>query len=196
MLDALSVPAINRLLRANTWALDRLRPHAGKRVRLSCAPFVLRFEVAESGELAPASAEAPADTAIEVTPGLMLRIAARDDTAWNEARVAGDVELAAAIDYIRRNIAWDYEEDLSRVFGDIAAHRMATAARQLDRWSRNTVLNLAHAVAEYATYEQPMLASASAIDGFNREVDELRNDAARLEKRLALLERRLPDHPN
>jgi ubiquinone biosynthesis protein UbiJ len=40
-----------------------------------------------------------------------------------------------------------------------------------------------------------MLASASAIDGFNREVDELRNDAARLEKRLALLERRLPEHP-
>ncbi len=193
MLATLTVPAVNRLLRANTWALDRLRPHAGKCALLSCPPLALKLRVQDSGELAPAGAETPPDTRIDVSAGAMLRMAARDDTAWAEARVTGDIELAAAIDFIRRNIAWDYEEDLSRVFGDVAAHRMAATARQLDRWGRDTALNLAHAVAEYATYEQPVLASAQAIEAFNREVDDLRDATARLEKRLALLQRRLPD---
>jgi ubiquinone biosynthesis protein UbiJ len=195
MLDTLTLPAINRLLRTNSWALDKLRAHAGKTALLTCPPLAFRVTVTASGELAPASADAIPDTTISMTPGVLLRAAMRDDTAWSSARVTGDVELAAAIDYVRRNIAWDYEEDLSRVFGDIAAHRIATAARELDRWGRSAALNLAHAAAEYATFEQPLLASARAVDEFNREVDVLRDDAARLDKRLELLQRRLSAKP-
>jgi ubiquinone biosynthesis protein UbiJ len=121
----------------------------------------------------------------------MLRAAARDPAAWTGAQVTGDMEFAAAIDYLRRNLVWDYEEDLSRVVGDVAAHRMANAAREADRWGRSALTNLASAFAEYATYETPMLASAAAVEAFNREVDEVRDAAARLEKRLELLQRRV-----
>src|SRR5687767_9868007 len=187
MFETLTVPAINRLLRSNTWALERLRPHAGKHVLVVCGPMRFSAAIGESGELAPARAESTPDATIGVTPGLLMRFAARDDTAWREASVTGDVELAAAIDHVRRNLTWDYEEDLSRVFGDVAAHRMANAARELDRWGRSTVLNLAHAAAEYATYESPLLASPVELERFSRDVDTLRDDAARFEKRLALL---------
>ena len=191
MLETLFAPVVNRLLRSNNWALDTLHPHAGKVVVVSCPPTTLRLIVLESGEIAAApSAVDPAAT-ISLTPGLLLRAAARDSSAWANAQVSGDVEFAAAIDYVRRNIRWDYEEDLSRVFGDIAAHRMANAARELDRWGRESAMNLAQAAAEYATYEQPLLASAHAIEAFVREVDVLRDDAARLEKRIALLQRQL-----
>ena len=43
--------AINRLLRANTWALERLRAHAGKSAVLSCPPLEARVTVLASGEL-------------------------------------------------------------------------------------------------------------------------------------------------
>lgn len=193
MFEPLALPAINRLLRTNSWALDKLSPHEGKSALLSCAPFALRVTVTGTGELAPAAREAVPDVTITLTPGLLLRAAARDEAAWRSARVTGDVEFAAAIDYVRCNLVWDYEEDLSRVFGDIAAHRMATAARQLDSWGRTTLLNLGQAAAEYATFERPVLASTHAVSEFNREVDTLRDDAARLEKRIALLARRLAD---
>ena len=191
MLEPLAVPAINRLLRANTWALDKLVPHAGKTALLACAPFALKFTVIGSGEVIAAAHETPPDVTVTVTPGSLLRLAARDETAWNAAQVSGDVDFAAAIDYVRRNVELDYEEALSRVFGDVAAHRLAGAVREIDRWGRAAVLNLGQAFAEYSMYERPLLATRRAVDEFNHEVDEARDHAARLDKRIELLRRRL-----
>jgi ubiquinone biosynthesis protein UbiJ len=154
---------------------------------VSCPPTTLRLRVTDSGELAPASRDETPATVIDVTPGLLLRMAARDSTAWTAARASGDMELASAIDYVRSNLRWDYEDDLSRIFGDVAAHRMGNAARAFDRWARASSLNLAQAAAEYAMYEQPTLANRAAVDAYNREVDVVRDDVARLEKRISLL---------
>jgi ubiquinone biosynthesis protein UbiJ len=195
MFEPLAVPAINRLLRANAWALEKLTAHAGKTAVLACAPFEVRLTVLATGEVAAAARETAPDVTITVTPGSLLRLAARDESAWNAARVSGDVQFAAAIDYVRRNLEWDYEEDLSRVFGDIAAHRIAGAVREIDRWGRAAALNLGQSFAEYAMYEQPLLASRRAVEEFNREVDEVRDHAARLEKRIELLCRRLSGAP-
>ena len=190
MLEALSLPPINRLLRSNTWALEKLRRHSGKTALFTCPPFELRVTVSDAGAFLPAPADAVPDLAIGMTPGLLLRVAIRDEAAWSTAQVTGDVEFAASIDYVRRNLRWDYEEDLSRVFGDIAAHRLAGATRQLDQWVRDTAMNLSRALTEYATYEMPLVTSAHSIEAFNREVDALRDDTERLEKRLELLRRR------
>jgi ubiquinone biosynthesis protein UbiJ len=191
MLEALAVPAINRLLRGNTWALERLESHAGKTVLLTSPPFELKLVVADTGEVRTATREAPPDATIAVTPGVLLRLAARDEEAWSAAQVTGDMDFAGAIDYVRRHLSWDFEEDLSYVFGDIGAHRIGRAVRELDRWGRATLLNLGQTLAEYSTHEQPMLASARAIEAFNSEVDEVRDHLSRLEKRIELLSRRL-----
>ena len=193
MLEPLAVPAINRLLRASAWALEKLRAHAGKSALLQCPPFGLKLTILDTGEVAASVPDASPDATISVTPGALLRLAARDESAWSAADVSGDVQLAAAIDSGRRNLEWDYEEDLSRLFGDIAAHRIAGAFREFDRWGRAAAVNLGQAFAEYATYERPTLASARAVEQFNREVDDVRDHVARLEKRLELLRRQRPD---
>lgn len=190
MFEPLALPAINRLLRTNGWALERLQPHAGKTAKLVCAPFEARVTVLPAGDLAWAAADAEPVVTIVTTPGVLVRLAAGDETAATAAQVSGDVQFAAAIDYVRRNIAWDYEEDLSRVFGDIAAHRVGKAVRTLDSWARAGLTNIAGAFAEYATYERPLIAASPAVQAFNREVDAVRDDAARLEKRIELLRRR------
>lgn len=191
MLETLAVPVINRVLRGNTWALDKLRPHAGKTVYFSSPPFSLHVEVTEAGEVVAAPADASAALTIVASPGAMLRLIARDEEAWKALEVSGDIHLAAAIDQVRRGVVWDYEEDLSRVFGDIAAHRMAGALRELDRWGRATLTNLGLSLAEYATYEQPVVASAPALRGFSRDVDQLRDDVSRLQERIAALRLRI-----
>jgi ubiquinone biosynthesis protein UbiJ len=45
-------------------------------------------------------------------------------------KIEGDVQLAAELGWLAENLRWDFEEDLSRVVGDIPAHAMADAARQ------------------------------------------------------------------
>jgi ubiquinone biosynthesis protein UbiJ len=190
MLGPLAFTAINHFLRTHdAWALETLKPHAGKTALIASPPFEARVTVDETGALLAAHPEAVPDVVVTLTPGVLLRLLARDESAWSAADVSGDVQFAAAIDYVRRNIAWDVEESLSRVVGDIAAHRLAGAGRELAHSATAAVVNLGHAVAEYALHERPMFASARAVEEFNREVDEVRDHAARLEKRLELLRR-------
>src|SRR5687768_5146927 len=119
MFEPLAAPAISRLLRGNAWALERLREHASKTAHLTCPPFELKLIVLDTGQVEAAPANALPDVTIAVTPGVLLRFAARDESAWSAAQVTGDVQFASAIDYVARNLQWDYEEDLSRLFGDI-----------------------------------------------------------------------------
>ena len=186
-LPPLYLAPINRLLRQNSWAAQRLQPHAGKIVRAECFPLTLLIGINDAGEAIAASPDIAADVTIRLTPGHMLRLAARDATVWNAIVVDGDPQLAAALNAIARNLRWDIEEDLSRVFGDIAAHRMVETGRKLDQWSRQGADNLARSFTEYWTEERPLIATRGDVEQFNREVDALRDDVARLEKRVDLL---------
>lgn len=187
MIPSLYIPAINRLLRQNSWALERLRPFAGKVVCAECFPLTLQFGISETGEAVSVSLDGAPDLTARLSPGVMLRIAARDMSAWNDIAVEGDPQLASALNHIARNIRWDIEEDLSRVFGDIAAHRMVETGRKLDQWGRQGADNIARSFAEYWTEEQPLIASRAEVELFNRDIDALRDDVARLEKRIEQL---------
>jgi ubiquinone biosynthesis protein UbiJ len=192
-MDPIQVSAaatINHLLRQAGWARERLKPFAGRIARLDPVPFSVRLAVTETGEVAAAAPEATPDLTVRLTPGLALRLAARDETAWREIAFEGDAELAQALQYLARNLEWDFEEDLARLFGDVAAHRLAGAARGLARWGAESAGELARSLAEYWTEEAPLLARADDVREFNRAVDALRDDLARLEKRLELLSAR------
>jgi ubiquinone biosynthesis protein UbiJ len=188
MLDPAATAFINHLLRGAAWARDALSHFAGRTARFEMASFALSVTVLENGEVAPAAADAvPAATA-RLTPGLMLRLAARDESAWREVEIAGDTDFASALHHVARNLRWDVEEDLSRAFGDVAAHRMAETGRGLRSWGERAFDNTARSLAEYWTEERPLIASARDLDEFNREVDRLRDEIARLEKRVAPLD--------
>jgi ubiquinone biosynthesis protein UbiJ len=186
-LDTLAGAPLNHLLRASAWARDTLKPHAGKTVCLRCLPLSASLVVLESGEVAPAPAGTAPDATLTVTPGLLLRMAARDDNAWRDIVIEGDTALAGAVHHLWRHLRWDAEEDLSRVFGDIAAHRMADSARTLGRWAQISGDNLARSFTEYVTEERPAVAAANDVRRFAADVDLLRDDLARLEKRIARL---------
>jgi len=188
--SAAAAAAVNHLLRSASWARDALRRHAGKSARFELIPFVVALTILESGEVAPAAADAVPAATVKLGPGLMLRIAARDESAWREVDITGDTDLATVIHHVARNLRWDVEEDLARVFGDVVAHRMAESGRTLQRWGRQAADNTGRSFAEYWTEEQPLIAAARDLEEFSRAVDELRDDAARLEKRIERLGRK------
>jgi ubiquinone biosynthesis protein UbiJ len=185
--DAAAAGFINHLLRAANWARDELKPYTGRTARIEVAPFALSLTVLESGETVPAGSDAIPAVTVKLTPGLMLRFAARDENAWREMDITGDTGFASAIHHVARNLRWDAEEDLSRIFGDVVAHRMADAGRTLQRWGEAAADNTARFFVEYWTEEQPLIASRRDLDEFGRAVDQLRDAAARFEKRLEQL---------
>ena len=190
MFDALAGAPLNHLLRANAWARDALKPHAGKVACFRCLPFATCLSVLDSGEVAPAANDAMRTVTLTLTPGLMLRVVARDDNVWRDVLIDGDTAFASAIHHLWQHLRWDAEEDLSKVVGDVAAHRIAESGRTLQRWAQASGDSLAHTFAEYWTEEQPLIAAKNDVVRFTADVDELRDDTARLEKRIALLRAR------
>ena len=179
--------ALNHVLKSAPLALERLRKHAGRTAAFHVGPLTLAFTVQTTGEVASAVAGAARDLDVRISPFLLPRLALREEAAWREIEMQGDMELAQEISYLARNLDWDVEEDLSKVVGDIAAHRMVGTAREVVEWGREASLRLAQGVAEYWTEEAPLIASRVKVESFVREVAELRDAVERLEKRIERL---------
>lgn len=188
MIDRLFLSATNHLLARSEWARRRLMPHAGRTAHLDVAPLALDFSVANDGFLAEwHSAEMPPDVRLTLPaaelPGLLTDGSA---SLMRHVRIEGSAEFADALGFVFRNLRWDVEEDLSRMVGDILAHRMVSTGKALATAQRQAVSNTAGNIAEYLT-EQSLLVRREALAAFSRELIELRDALGRTEKRIARL---------
>ena len=99
------VAALNHLLAREAWATDRLRPFAGRAVRLRVPPLPdLDLVVAGTGLLARATPPAEPDLTVTLKPGALPALLARDDRLMREVEVAGDTDLATALQFVFRNL--------------------------------------------------------------------------------------------
>jgi ubiquinone biosynthesis protein UbiJ len=185
MIERGALAALNHLLQQQPWAAERLRAFAGQVVDFRCRPFPdLRLAITDAGLLDRAPAEAASALVVKLTPGALPFLLARDGTARKQIEIEGSADLASVVDQLFRDLSWDFEEDLSKVFGDVVAHRLAAGTRAFAAWQREAVLRLAENLAEYWTEEQPLLARPGDVEAFCRGVDTLRDDVARLDKRI------------
>jgi ubiquinone biosynthesis protein UbiJ len=179
--------AVNHVLRTAPRAMDRLRPHAGRTVAFHVGPLAMALTVQTTGEVVAAGEGAAPDLEVRISPFLVPRLAAGEEAAFEAIEMQGDAALAADVAFLARHLRWDYEEDLAKVVGDIAAHRIAASARGLGRWSREATLRMAQGAAEYWTEESPLIASRARVESFAHDVAELTAALDRLEQRIERL---------
>jgi ubiquinone biosynthesis protein UbiJ len=187
MLKPILTRLLNHLVNQNSWAKEQLLPFGGKTVRFNIPPMSATLTVLEDGGLAMAGESSSADASVSIPLPVAIRLLANDDSAATLATLEGDTELAAALAKVVRGMTWEYEEDLSRVIGDIPAHQVAEFGRKAASEIKSQSVNLVQMLSEYWQEEQPMIAKKRHVEAFNRQVDSLREDTERLEKRIAKL---------
>jgi ubiquinone biosynthesis protein UbiJ len=165
--------ALNRLLDAEPWARERLAPFAGETLEVRNPPFPrLRFTILPGGRL-EAGGEAPALVAtLHFTRPVEL---------------SGDEKLAAEVRLLLRHLRWDFEEDLSRLLGDVAAHRLANALRALGAWPADAARRLGEALADYAVEEKRVLVAHGELEQLGAAIAQLHEALGQLEKRVQRL---------
>jgi ubiquinone biosynthesis accessory factor UbiJ len=176
--------ALNHVLRSAPLAMERLRRHAGRTAAFQVGPMRLAFTIQTTGEVTAALPGATRDLTVRLSPFLLPRLAAREEAAFREIEMEGDMELAQEVSFLARHLTWDVEEDLSHLVGDIAAHRIVSGAREVALWGREAALRTAQGAAEYWTEESPLIASRVKVEDFIRGVSEVRDAVERLEKRI------------
>jgi ubiquinone biosynthesis protein UbiJ len=82
---------------------------------------------------------------------------------------------------------WDIEDDLSHITGDIAAFKIGELSKKAFAEMRQQSINAAEMLSEFWQEEKPILAKKRHVEQFNTDVDTLKSDVARFEKRLQTL---------
>jgi len=135
MIDELQrrlVLTLNHVLQQEPEAQARLKRQAGRVVEAHWRTFTVRLLATPAGllDLGPITQKPDLTlTLTDASPWALAQSALRGEKP--AVRIAGDVQLAAEVQWLVDHVRWDLEEDLARVFGDAPAHAVATAARRM-----------------------------------------------------------------
>ncbi|NOU25786.1 MAG: hypothetical protein HOO90_09640 [Methylotenera sp.] len=187
MFKRISTRVLQHIIAQNSWANAVLQPFSGQSVKFNIGFLSASLVILENGDLATAGETNIPDATVTIPASLIFRLAAKDESANRQINIEGDTGLVAELAKVFSNIRWDYEDDLSNLIGDIPANKVANAGRQTVNTVVETSKNLAEMLSEYWQEEMPLIAKKRHVEQFNSEVDTLRADVERFEKRLAKL---------
>ncbi len=185
-IETLLVKPVNHLLLASPWATERLHAHAGARVGFVAGPVRLVVQIDHQGLLRACEQE-ETDVLIELPEDFLLVAMVDRSRLMSSARISGAADIAETLAFVFRNLRWDAEGDLARYLGDIPARRLSMAGTSLLEGARSSSQRVVDNLREYLNEESGLLPNAVEVAEFARAVDQLRDDVARLEKRLQRL---------
>ena len=131
--------------------------------------------------------DSPVNATIAGTPLSLLRLGLhghdRDSLFSGDVEISGDMDIGKSVRALVDGLDIDWEEQLSRIIGDVLAHQVGNAARGLRTWTQQSVDTLCNDTSEYLREESQLLVQRDEVDAFLADVDRLRNDVERLDLR-------------
>lgn len=179
--------SLNHLLQQSPGTAEALLKHTGASVRFDLTLAQFDFRIAADGCFSEAVIDVP-DAIIRPTAALAARLPFFGRDALRHADYSGNPALLATLDRVFGQLDWDVEADLAPLVGDIAAHRLHASGRDAVRGLAHACSALARNASEYLVEETEWMARGVDVARFNRAVDQLADDTARLDARLRRLE--------
>jgi ubiquinone biosynthesis protein UbiJ len=134
---------LNHVLQQEPEAMARLQRQKGQTALIQWRLFALHLVATPAGLLDVAAPSATPDLTLTVTqasPFDVLQKTLRGDKP--EVRIEGDVQLAAEVNWLVDHVRWDIEEDLSKIVGDVMAHRLGQIGQGMASALRGFAANL------------------------------------------------------
>ena len=186
--------AFNRYLLLDPAAGDRLAGLEGRVIALELRglDLMLVFRVQGQGIAFIDEPGLTPDTVLRGTPLGITRLGLGRGNATGtlfsgDVEIAGDVETGQAFKAVLDAIDIDWEEQLSRITGDLLAHQMGNAARHAGSWLDHARLTLEQDLSEYLQEELRVVPTRIEIENLIEDIGCLGMDADRLEARLRRL---------
>ena len=123
------VLTLNHVLQQEPEAMERLKRQTGKAAQIEFAPWTLCVQTTPAGLLELAAPERVADLTLTVQDDMASLSAKLAKGEKPLTQIAGDVQLAAEINWLIDHVRWDFEEDLAKLVGDATAHNIGQALR-------------------------------------------------------------------
>ena len=185
---------INRYLRLDPDIGPRLAVLSGRCIAIDLRGLDLTLFIFpdEHGIQLKDHIEGEADTVLRGTPLGMAHLGLGGNTEKTlfsgEVIIEGDVETGQAFKGILDGLDIDWEEQLSRLTGDVIAHQLGNSARLARRVFRHGLATLEEDLGEYLQEELRVLPSRIETENFSADVTRLSMDIDRLAARLKRLQ--------
>jgi len=182
--------AINGVLALDPEGARRLMPLQGRVLLVELTGFGTRIYLVpgESGLLLSGAYDAEPDCILRGTPAALLRMTFsehQEDPVFQGAiTIDGDNAMAQTLGEVFQGLDIDWEELLSKVFGDTLAHRIGLQAGASKQWARHNAEMLTQDLREYLQEEGRVLPANEEMRSFLDDVDRVRDDVERLEARI------------
>lgn len=187
--------SINGLLGMDPAAASKLATLHGQviAVHLRGLELTLYFVPDQNGQLQLlGSIEGEPDALLSGSPLDLLRSGDQETGAaqlfGGQVSIDGDSHLAHRFGSILAGLDIDWEEQLSRITGDIIAHNAGRTARAASEYGKTSIGLMQQNLSEYLTEEARLLPHRYEMEAFLQEVDVLRDDVERLLARVERLE--------
>jgi ubiquinone biosynthesis accessory factor UbiJ len=179
---------INQYLKLDPTSEQRLVKLAGKLIAINVGYFDYTLYLllqSEGVALLKDSAQQP-DVTLRGTPLDFLRYSLSNKFTGDIA-VSGDMEVAQQFKELFAQLDIDWEEQLSKVTGDVVAHQIGKFFRALCEWCKRSADTLRQDVSEYVQEEAQLFPPRAELQDFFADVDKLRDDVERIELRIKKL---------
>lgn len=180
---------MNKVLALDEETLESLANLAGDVIEIDILNTDIRLFILPSGKgiTLASKYEDKADVSIIGTPAALLGMITAEKVGAGDVEINGNVGLAHKFQSILKKIDVDWEEYLSQIIGDIAAHKVGNFLKGMSQFAKTSARTISLDISEYLRYEKEALLDQSELDEFNHAVDKVRNDVERLQKRVERL---------
>jgi len=186
--------ALNRYLRLDPDAMVRMAALQQRCIAIELTPLQLTLYVVPgaNGVQLRSQVESGPDTVLRGTPlGLaQLGLGSQSSKALfsGSVTIEGDVETGQAFKAILDEMDIDWEEQLSRLTGDVVAHQLGNTARRAASTLRHGRHTLEQDLGEFLQEELRVLPTRIETENFSADVARLGMDADRLAARIRRLQ--------
>ena len=193
---------INRVLRMDSTALPRLDRLSGKVIAIECTSptFHLHVLPSDDGLMLAANWEGGADVTLRAPAASLMRLAmSKDKNAvlhCPEVELDGESAVLLELVGVLQDLDLDWEYELQRWLGPVAAPLIGGHLRNSARWTRDSAASLSHNLAEYLAEESRTLVGKREAEARFAELDQIKQDLERLEARFERLAHSLKSSDN
>jgi len=196
MLLSLGQRVLNEQIAASTAARQRLLELDGKRFAVVVRGSDLRIVAESAGGELLISSSGDARCDVELSAGALdlvklARSASLSDLKSVGASLNGDLNVAEGFADLFRLATPEPEAMLADWIGDMPAHAVGQAARGLGGFAERAERAFEQNLSEFLQEESPTLIPPSLARRFSADVDRIRDDVERAERRIEILERKL-----
>ncbi|RKZ50075.1 MAG: hypothetical protein DRQ48_00540 [Gammaproteobacteria bacterium] len=180
---------VNKLLSLDEETLDALATLEANVVEIDVLNTDIRLFILPSarGLTLVSTYEDKVDVSIKGTPAALLGMITAEKVGAGDVEIIGNVGMAHKLQSTLKKMDIDWEEYLSQIIGDIAAHKVGNFLRGMSQLAKASAKTIGLDISEYLRYEKEALLDKSELDEFNHAVDKIRNDVERLQKRVERL---------